>query len=95
MAGPKKKEKLTKPGIGYKFEKAMTKFANEQTKAGVGFMSMAEYIAKGMPHDYGRTVDKLLAKYGATAEKVLKRRKKTLQKLRFKSIKKQKQKKKD
>ena len=89
MAGPKKKEKLTKPGLGYKFEKALTKFSNKSTKAGAGFYAMGEYIARGMPRGKAQ---ELVNKYQKEAEMIIKNRKKTLQKLRVKSIKKQKQK---
>ena len=92
MAGPKKKEKLTKPGIGYKFEKAFAKYSDKKTKIGAGFYAMGEYIARGMPRG---TAQALVNKYQKEAEMIIKNRKKTLQKLRVKSIKKQKQKKKD
>ena len=92
MAGPKKKEKLTKPGLGYGIQKALTKFANKQSKAGVGVMSMAEYISKGFP---GYTAaQNLVDKYEKQANKKIASRDKDLKKARFESIKKQKAKKK-
>ena len=92
MAGPKERKKLTKPGLDYKIQKALTKFANKQSKIGVGFMSMGEYLATGP----GRAdAIKIIAKYEKQAGKIIKGRKESLTKARVKSIKKQKQKKKD
>jgi len=93
MAGPKKKEKLTKPGLGYGIQKALTKFSNKQSKVGVGIMSMAEYISKGFP---GYTAaQNLVDKYEKQADKIISSRDKSLKKARFKSIQKQKAKKKE
>ena len=92
MAGPKKREKLTKPGLGYGIQKALTKFANKQSKAGVGVLSMAEYISKGFP---GYTAaQNLVGIYEKQADKIIASRDKGLKKARFKSIQKQKEKKK-
>jgi hypothetical protein len=91
MAGPKKREKLTKPGLGYGIQKALTKFANKQSKVGVGFMSMGEFIATGP----GRAdANKIIAKYEKKAAEKIASRDKDLKKARFKSIQKQKAKKK-
>ena len=92
MAGPKKREKLTKPGLGYGIQKALTKFSNKQSKAGVGVMSMAEYISKGFP-GY-KAAQNLVDKYQKQADKIIASRDKDLKKARVKSIQKQKEKKK-
>ena len=89
MAGPKVKSKLTKPGFGYKFEKAFAKYADKKTRIGGGFLSMGEYIARGMPRGQAQA---LVNKYKKQAEMIIKARAKNLKKLRFKSIQKQKQK---
>ena len=89
MAGPKTKEKLTKPGLSYKFEKALTKFSNKSTKAGAGFYAMGEYIARGMPRGAS---DKIISKYRKQADMIIKARKKSMAKYKFRATEKQKKK---
>ena len=93
MAGPKKKEKLTKPGgLIYKQAKVFDKISNWQTKKGVPTVSLAEYIGKGMPSfdEY----QKIYSKNEKMADKILKQREKGMQEARFKSIQRKKAKKK-
>jgi hypothetical protein len=85
MAGPKERKKLTKPGgFTYAQAKIFNKISNWQTKKGIPVVSLAEYIGKGMPSfsEY----EKIYSKHEKMADKILKQRKKSMQKAKVKSI---------
>ena len=85
MAGPKTRKKLTKPGgFTYAQAKVFDKIARWQTKKGIGVVSLAEYISKGMPSfdEY----EKIYSKHKGTAEKRMKEHDKKLKKAKVKSI---------
>ena len=101
MAGPKKKEKLTKPGINYEIQKTLTKIRNLQTKGWAPTKSILKklkeiatspiYKERG---GYEKTL-RYAERHRKEAEKTIAERNKQLKKQRFEAIKKQKQKKKD
>ena len=101
MAGPKKKEKLTKPGVNYEIQKTLTKIRNLQTKGWAptkSILNKLKEIATGEPYfmEQGYKKTLLYAKrQRKEAEKTIAERNKQLKKQRFEAIKKQKQKKKD
>ena len=85
----KKFKKDIGPGIKFKLNEALSKFSDSQTKAGVGFMAMTEYITRGMPRGAAQV---LVNKYQKMADKILKTRKQDMAKYKFKATEKKKEK---
>ena len=88
MAGPKKREKLTKPGLDYKIQKALTDFQNLSEKVNAKGKAILKTLTQ--PAKSGKK--ELVAKYDAEAKNRIKNRLKRLKKTRFESIQKQKKK---
>ena len=88
MAWPKKKEKLTKPGLDYKIQKALTDFQNLSEKVNAKGKAILKTLTQ--PAKSGKK--ELAAKYDAKAQKVIKNRLERLKKSKIKSIQKQKNK---
>ena len=86
MSGPKKRKKLTKPGLDYKIQKALTDFQNLSEKVNAKGAAILKTLAQ--PAKSGKK--ELAAKYDAKAQRIIKNRLKKLKKTRFKSIQKKK-----
>ena len=94
MAGPKKKQKLTKPGLDYKIEKALTTLANATWDVGVHLKPIQTIARKIFKIPEDKFADKRVIGLNAkeTAKLMKNINKKKLQKKRVESIKKQKKK---
>ena len=88
MSGPKKRKKLTKPGLDYKIQKALVDFQNLSEKINAKGAAILKTLAQ--PAKSGKK--ELASKYDAKAQKVIKNRLERLKKSKIKSIQKQKNK---